>query len=75
MFKLTKFTGEEFLINPEMIKLVEDCGDTVVTLVTGERVLVKEGCEEIRDRFMAYKREAGSQAPFIDTRLYAGAEG
>lgn len=74
MFKLTKFTGEEFLVNPDMIKIVEDCGDTVVTFVTGERVLVKESSEMVRRRFLAYKKETGAQMPFVDTRVYATVE-
>lgn len=75
MFKLTKFTGEDFLVNPDMIKMVEDCGDTAVTLITGERLLVRESSDEIRERFLAYKREQGAQLPFIDTSVYATVEG
>jgi flagellar protein FlbD len=56
MFKLTKFTGETFLINPETILTVEEAGDTVVQLVTGERLLVKESAEEIQVKFMEFKQ-------------------
>jgi flagellar protein FlbD len=57
MFTLTRFTGEEFSINPEAIVSVEAAGDTLVTLVTGERILVREDPKEIRARFLQYKKE------------------
>ena len=60
MFKLTKFSGEEIWINPEHIKYVEDGGDRVVTLTTGERVLVQESVEDIRNYFLNYKRDIHS---------------
>ncbi len=58
MFKLTKFTGDEFYINPDHIKYIVDGGDTVVHLITGERLLVKDSVEEIQAKFEAYKRHA-----------------
>ena len=65
MILLTKFTGEEFMVNPDMIKTVEDCGDTMITYVTGERVLVRETLKEIRERFMQYKSSVGGDPAFV----------
>jgi flagellar protein FlbD len=63
MFKLTKFTGEDFWVNPEVIKTVEAGGDTVITFLSGERVLVRETAEEIREQFIRYKRAIFTQGP------------
>lgn len=71
MFSLTRFTGEEFFINPDMIKFVEYCGDTVITLITGERVLVRESMDEVKKSFMEYKRQVGSQLPFLESSTHA----
>ncbi len=57
MIKLTKFTGEEFYLNPEVIKSVEEGGDTVLTLTTGEKLLVQEEAKAIAQSFVAYKKE------------------
>ena len=57
MFKLTKFSGEELWINPDVIKYLEEGGDTIVYLVTDERILVKENIEDIRSMFMTYKKD------------------
>lgn len=57
MIKLTKFTGEEFYLNPELIKTVEEGGDTVLTLMSGEKLLVLEKPEDIAIAFKRYKQE------------------
>jgi flagellar protein FlbD len=57
MIKLTKFTGDEFFLNPESIKSVEAGGDTIVTLITGERMLVRESAKDICTMFLNYKKE------------------
>lgn len=65
MLKLTKFTGEEFFINPEMIKSIEPGGDTIVTLNTGDRFLVRESSKEIKELFIAYKKEIYGLSPIV----------
>ena len=63
MIKLTKFTGEKFFINADVIKSIEDGADTILVLTTGERILVKESAEEIQVLFMNYKKEIHGTAP------------
>jgi uncharacterized protein YlzI (FlbEa/FlbD family) len=57
MMKLTKFSGEEFWVNPDTLKYIEDGGDTIVYLINGERLLVQEKADEIRSMFLNYKKE------------------
>lgn len=64
MIELTKITGEKFYLNPDVLKFVEDCGDTILTLTTGERLLVREEVEEIVSQFLCYKRKLSSTSPF-----------
>ena len=49
--------GGEFVLNAELIKFVEETPDTVLTLLDGEKLLVKESVEEIIRRTAAYRRE------------------
>ena len=49
--------GGEFVLNAELIKFVEETPDTVLTLLDGEKLLVKESAEEIIRRTAAYRRE------------------
>lgn len=55
MIKLTKFSGEEIWVNPDVIKCLEHSGDTIVYFTTGDRLLVKESVEEIQKMFLDYK--------------------
>lgn len=63
MIRLTKFSGEEFWVNPDVVKYLEEGGDTIVYLTTGERLLVKEEIEEIRSGFLEYKRHISQGLP------------
>ena len=56
MIRLTRLNGSEFLLNCEQIKSVEMTPDTVVTLLTGEKVVVKEDADTIVDRVVEYGR-------------------
>jgi flagellar protein FlbD len=66
MIKLTRITEEEFFLNPEVIRSVEEAGDTVLTLTTGEKILVKERPDEIAEAFVRYKQaiHQGMELPF-----------
>ncbi|MGE3164250.1 MAG: flagellar FlbD family protein [Planctomycetota bacterium] len=54
MIRLTRMNGREFLLNSDLIKFVEETPDTVITLISGERVLVIEKSAEIVDRVIDY---------------------
>ncbi|MGI9456428.1 MAG: flagellar FlbD family protein [Aeoliella sp.] len=47
MIKLTRLSGEPFVLNAEMIKYVEALPDTYVTLNTGDRIVVTETPDEV----------------------------
>jgi flagellar protein FlbD len=56
MIQLTRLNGQEFILNAELIKFVEQTPDTVVTLREGERIIVKEPIEEVVRRTVEYHR-------------------
>lgn len=55
MIEVTRINEKGFMLNAELIQTVEATPDTVVTLTTGVKYIVKEDCEEIRRRVIAYK--------------------
>lgn len=57
MILLTKFSGEQLWVNPDLIKMLETGGDTVVHFTNNERMLVRESVDEIREAFVAYKKD------------------
>lgn len=56
MIELTKLNDIKFMVNADIIEMVEETPDTVVTLTTGKKMIVKESRQEIRDLVIAYRR-------------------
>jgi len=55
MIKVKKLNGKEFVVNCELIQYLEETPDTVLTLTTGQKVLVAETADEIIDKVIEYK--------------------
>ena len=58
LIKVTRLRAKEpeLVINAELIETVEANPDTVITLTTGNRIIVKEDPDEIIRRVVAYRR-------------------
>lgn len=54
MIHLTRFNGDPFVLNADLIKYIEACPDTFVTLTTGDRIVVKESLEDVMQRTVRY---------------------
>lgn len=59
---VTRFDGSTFYINPELIRSIEHTPDTVITLTTDYKIIVKNSAEEIRDLFIDYQRQVRGDA-------------
>ncbi len=57
MIKLTKLNGEEVVVNAELIELIKDTPDTVITLTTKRKILVKETVDEVIKKVIFYKKQ------------------
>lgn len=55
MIKLTRLDGREVVINSDLVVTVEATPDTVVTLTTGDRIMVKENVEDVIERAVAFR--------------------
>jgi flagellar protein FlbD len=55
MIFLTRFDGTEVVVNSDLIVTVEQIPDTVVTLTTGDRIMVKEPVQEVVARAVGYR--------------------
>ena len=56
MIQLTRLNNKPLFVNSDLIKFVEQSPDTVVTLVSGEKLVVRESAEEIHSRIVTYRR-------------------
>ena len=57
MIEVTKLNESKVLINAELIESVEETPDTVISFVTGKKLIVKESRQEIKNLVILYKRE------------------
>lgn len=56
MIELTRFSGEKFVLNADLIEMVEATPDTLIRLINGKRLLVKETVEDVVKRVVEYAR-------------------
>ena len=56
MIDVTRIKGKSFVLNAELIEVMEETPDTVITLTTGHKYVVKESVDEVYNRIVNYKR-------------------
>lgn len=62
MIRLTRLQGEEIVINAGLIEFVERTPDTVITMATGRKVMVRESIDAVIDKVVAYSSRIGHPA-------------
>ena len=56
MVALSRLNGEKFVLNADFIEMVEETPDTVVTLTSGKKMMVKDRLDDVVKRVIEYKR-------------------
>lgn len=56
MIQLTRLNHHPLVLNSDLIKFVEQAPDTVITLVSGEKIVVCEPAREVLERVVLYRR-------------------
>ena len=56
MIHVTRLDGTDVVVNADLIATIERTPDTMLALVTGARLMVKEPVEEVVDRIVSYRR-------------------
>jgi flagellar protein FlbD len=55
MIRLTRLNQAEVIINADLIEMMEETPDVVITLTTGRKFTVSETVKEIIERVIEYK--------------------
>lgn len=63
MIVLTRLNGEQFVVNADLVRTVEERPDTIITLINGDRLLVKEPMESVVERAIEYGRRLRALLP------------
>ena len=72
MIKVTRMNGFELVINGDLIEFLEATPDTVVSLTTGKKYVLKDSVDEVIRKVIEYKKSCGikvvEQIPRHDCR-------
>ncbi len=58
MIALTRLNGHCITVNSDLIKYAEASPDTTLTLITGEKLIVLESCEEVAELSIAFRAQS-----------------
>ncbi len=56
MIALRRLNNEPVMVNPDLIEFLEATPDTVVTLTSGNKLLVRDSMDEVREKIIEFKR-------------------
>jgi flagellar protein FlbD len=75
MIQLTRLNHQTLIVNSDLIKFVEKAPDTVLTLVSGEKIIVLESSQQVLEKIIAFRRDILSGAflhssSLADTRIH-----
>ncbi len=55
MIELTRLNGKAMVLNSDLIKTAEASPDTMLTLINGEKLIVREALAEVVERVLFYR--------------------
>lgn len=56
MIELTRINDSPLIVNADLIEFIEQTPDTVISLTTGKKLMVREPVSEVVNRVIAFKR-------------------
>jgi flagellar protein FlbD len=67
MISITRLDGSLLVVNADLVLTVEKTPDTMLTLTTGDRFLIREPVAEVIEKVVAYQQRirSGSARPEV----------
>lgn len=75
MIEVTRLNGVLVMVNAELIKFVEATPDTLITLTTGEKIMVKEPVDLVAQRVLHYRHQVGGEPDAQSASRHCAASG
>lgn len=57
MIELTRFDNSHLIVNADMILLIAATPDTVITLLSDQKIIVRESVAEVVEKVIEYKKK------------------
>jgi len=64
MIAVTRLDGSIMVVNDEQIAWIETRSDTVISMMNGEKLVVREGADTLVERTRDFKRSVLTRTPF-----------
>ena len=61
MIKVTRINDTVLVVNADLIEFVEASPDTIISLTTGKKVVVRESIDEVIERVAEFKRMSAAR--------------
>jgi uncharacterized protein YlzI (FlbEa/FlbD family) len=74
MIHLTRLNNTPLVVNADLIKFIENAPDTVITLITGEKLVVRESAAEVLDRIHEFHQQSAHRIIFGLSKASSSAE-
>lgn len=58
MIKVTRLNGRELTINPDLVEFLESTPDTIISMTTGRKIVVRETIDEIVQRIIEFRHRS-----------------
>lgn len=69
MIKLSRLNNTLLVLNAELIEHLEATPDTVITLTTGHKLVVKEDVDQVIEKVINYRRRINTPLPAAGKRI------
>ena len=67
MIEVTRLNDSKLVINADLIEFIEAIPDTIISLTTGKKIMVKETTGDIINRVAEFKSKIGIRMNVSDT--------
>lgn len=74
MIEVSRLNGKFFILNAELVKFIESTPDTVITLTTGEKLMVRESVEQVVQRCTDYLKRIAQEPPGVSATVTSPAQ-
>ena len=58
MIRVTRLNDREVVVNADLVEFVESTPETIISMTTGRKIVVKETVEEVVKRVVEYRNRA-----------------
>ncbi len=66
MIALIRLNGQPLMVNCDLIESIESTPDTVVTLTSGNKLIVRDSMEQLQAKIVEFKRKIYGPPPSLD---------